>query len=170
MRIDYRTAVGVLRMMAERAMVDSIASFGISEADWKLVTGPKPWIGLDRARVCRVLDSLIFGSMDLAGLPRFRVPAEYVSAVLVTFVSPNNLMLACAWREQSPSADDLSRIDGVGAEPVRAHQLFALCTRLHSQNGIEKSSAQAAFEKHVGAAIDHARVAGAPASPAPTSK
>ena len=157
--LNFQTSVGVLRLMAKQAIVDSLASFGITDDLWKLTTGSAPWTGVDRPRVTRVLDALVYGSIDLAGLPRFRVPAEYIAAIMVTFVSANNLMLACAWRERTQDADALSN-EGYASDSVTSHQLFSLCVRLCDESSPQVSAAQAEFEKKVGVAIEHARVQG----------
>lgn len=153
--VSYSCVVGTLKMIQSHGLIDSLASFGISQSDYDLLTGDIPWISSDRARVMRSLDSLIHGSVDLVGLPRFLVPAEYVAAVLATFVKPANCMLACAWREGSPTAEKLAASDAglLGSEPVRSSRLFSIIVELFAMNGSDVTAAKAAFDKRVGLAV-----------------
>lgn len=153
-KVRYETVIGVLKMIESHGLIDSLSSFGISDSDWKLTTRRAPWIATDRGRVSRTLDSLIHGTIDLVGLPRFLVPAEYIAAVLVCFVSPGNLMLAAAWRDGAPTAERLAGEENTfGAEPVRAARLFSLCCELFSSDNGQISASRASFEKRVGLAI-----------------
>lgn len=153
--MKYPAARNALELVC-RGGCDAVASFGISKDDFRLVTGNGIWLASDRERVRRVLENLLFGSMDLMGLQRITAPAEYIAAVLVVFVAPVNLMPACRFFEHSRPADDLALgPQSQQTEMVTAHQLFALCVDLVDPAAIP--AAAAAFEKRVGLAIEHAK-------------
>ena len=102
--VSFQVMEGCLQIVKHHG-IDSLEAFGISESDYKLVTGPKPWLAVDRRRVERVLDTLLHGTVDIIGMDRFEIPVEYIAAVYATFVSPSNLMVACSWRSGAPSGD-----------------------------------------------------------------
>lgn len=152
--MKHLTARNCLHIVAKGGC-DAVAAFGVAKPDFDLVTRREPWLGTDRERVVRVLNSLLFGSLDLLGLPRIQAPAEYIAAVLVTFVAPVNYQLACRFFEQSRPVDDLALNPGSQAmETVTASQLFAMVIDLYDPAALSQTAA--AFEKRVGLAIEHA--------------
>lgn len=135
---------------------DAVASLGVQKEDFRLVTGLSVWLATDRVRVLNVLQSLLFGSLDLIGLPRITAPAEYIAAVIAVFVAPVNYMPACRFFEQSRPADDLALgAEAQRMESVTASQLHALVLDLADPG--QMSAAVHAFEKRVGLAVEHAK-------------
>ena len=150
----YMICFFALQLIAKGAG-STLSAMGISESDFKLTTGVNCWLASDRPRVRATLDAVLFGSLDVAGLPRFNVPAEYIAACLVVMVSPVNYHVACAWYNGALTSDDMSMSEDVSAaEPVSARRLFALLVQLHGDEAV--GLAQAKFSKRVGLAIDHA--------------
>ena len=88
MKLDIRTAKNTMEVIANGGATGAFDSLGITEDDFQLVTGDIPWIGADRHRVVAVLNSLIHGTVDLLGLPRIEVPAEFTAAAIAIFVAP----------------------------------------------------------------------------------
>jgi hypothetical protein len=122
---------GALQILSSGGIVDACQSCGVTERDWKLLTGNKIWLGQDRPVIRRALDSLIYGVIDMLALPRFEVPAEYACACISMFVSPCNYFPACSWLGTYHRAEDLAdyhgTLDGVaGLETVSASKMFAL--------------------------------------------
>lgn len=142
--MNYEVAKRAM-MLVVTATTGAFKSLGISQKDFELATGAAPWLGTDRRRVRSVLDSLIFASVDLVGVNRFEVSAEYIAACLGVFVHPVNLMVACRFMEGASTAEAHS-LDGV-ADPVTADQLHALVIRLHTSESAD--SARDQFEKTV---------------------
>lgn len=127
-RVSYAVAVNCMTLIKEGACNDAFEALGIIPEDFDLVCASIPYIGDDRLRVTNVLNSLIWGTLDVVGLPRIEVPTEFIASVLSVFVAPANLAVACRWMETGSSAEDLAA--GGSLDPVTAKQLFALCCQL----------------------------------------
>lgn len=153
------TAVGVLQLIRDGAIYGGIGSVGVTEGELRLVTGQTPWVGTDRAAVVRTLETFLHGSLDVLGLPRIRIPAEYVAAAICTIVNACNIQTACAWmqREASASTEALVTAAEVGGdiEPVSAERLFALCQELYDLN--ERTEAADSFRHRMGMAVDQSQ-------------
>lgn len=145
--VSLEVARNCMVLIRDGAASDAFEALGVSSADFTLVCGTVPWIGADRGRVTGVLTLLTHGVIDVVGLPRIEVPAEFVASVLSTFVFPGNLAVACRWMEAGPTADSLSV--GGGIEAVTAARLFAMCCQLAN----EAPAAQAQWRKRTGRAV-----------------
>lgn len=129
---NYPAVMGALSIV--KATTDtleaSLVGYGVTKLQLQKAMSPAPWIGGERAEVRRTLDSLIYASVDAAGLPRIDLPAEFVAAVLAIFVHPTNLMVACVFMEGRHNwVDDVARAanDPVqGLERVSASELFGI--------------------------------------------
>ena len=96
---------------------------------YEIVTQKAPWLAPQRHVARSGLESLCHATVELLGLPRVEIPAEYVAAVIAVFVDPVNYMVACSWFEgQLPSANDMVTKDDppAGMEHLKAHQLFGM--------------------------------------------
>lgn len=129
--LNLSTAQGAMKLVQGRSYAAVLDALGVSKEEMALVTGDSVWIGADRSSVRRVLDNLAAGVMDLVGVGRFEMPAEYIAAVIVNFVAPVNVMLACRWYESARSSEHLQGASTVGADVVRPERLFALCCELY---------------------------------------
>lgn len=140
-----------MRLVSKTNYVNLTKAFGVTEDDYKLVTGSNPWLGVDRPRVRQVLDMLAAGIMDLTGTARFEMPAEYIAAVVAVFVHPTNCMVACQWQSNMRPADEILGASSQ-AMIVDPAVLFVLVCKIY---GDEHGASQikAAFDKKVGRAI-----------------
>lgn len=124
---------GILTLVSESGPV-SLDAVGINEEGFKIVTGPTHWLYADRQAAKGTLDQLIYASIDLAGFPRFEVPAEYTAMVIAHYCSPVNWLSAAALMEGGHSTEDLGA-QGVGErEKASARQLFALMLNLKASH------------------------------------
>lgn len=151
--MNYNIAKNCMMTVANCA--SNIESFGVSDADFALTTQQNPWLATDRNRVKKVLDSLIYGTMDAIGVPRFDAPAEYVAAVLAVFVSDDNLQNACRWHENLSSTDDYVQADVPQTELITAQQLFSLVLSFNHSDKADQARSQ--FEKRCQKAIEFAQ-------------
>ena len=75
-----------------------------------------------------------FGTLELIGLNRFDLPAEYVAAMIAMFVHPSNVMVACRWLDTggTRTADAMGNpnIASQNNEPIHASQIFALVIQI----------------------------------------
>lgn len=127
-----------------------LSSLGIPAADFTITTGDVPWDVTQRSRVMKTIECLIYGVLDNLGIPRFSVPAEYTAAILVMFVAPANLMVACRWVEATPAVDALAvESQTATAEKVTAPRLFALCIEALNDH-VQISAYQARFTSRTG--------------------
>lgn len=146
-RVSYEVAVNCMTLIKNGAVNDAFEALGISSEDFRLACAGVPYIGSDRNRVTNVLTSLVYGTLDVVGLPRIEVPCEFIASVLAVFVCPGNLAVACRWMEAGHAAEDL--VAGGSLEPVTANKLFALCCQLAS----EAPAAAAHWEHRTGRAV-----------------
>lgn len=146
-KVSYSVARNCMTLIKDGGVNDAFESLGINPEDFDLVCSNVPFVGVDRNRVTSVLTSLIWGTLDVVGLPRIEVPTEFIASVLCVFVSAGNLAVACRFMESGSPAEDLAA--GGSLEPVTADQLFALCCQLWS----EAPAATAAWERRTGRAV-----------------
>ncbi len=144
-------AKGAMYALSRGTGTDILESIGILPKELELAQGDISWTAQQRPQVVKTLDALTFGTMDVLGLPRFTVPAEFTGAVIVMYTTPINWMVACRWLEGGSKAQDLSNPNGnnggESAEPATAAQLFSICLQL--QNDGIVAECRAAFEKKV---------------------
>ena len=122
-----------------------------------------PRAARNRGKVRQTLDVLAYGTLDLLGLPRFPLPAEYIACVIVVFVQPVNIMTACRWMERAESAATMA--GGAEIDPERApvDQIFALCQMLY--NDRDAAQARHQFRESTSRAMLWAETHGEPDSP-----
>lgn len=147
-KVSYPVAINCMNLIKNGACNDAFESLGIIPEDFRLVTMNAPYVGADRHRVNHVLGSLIWGTLDVVGLPRIEVPTEFIASVISVFVAPGNIAVACRWMEAGKAAEDLAA--GGSLEPVTASQLFALCCMLAS----DAPAAAARWEQRTGRAVE----------------
>lgn len=114
----------------------------ILEADFDKLCSPVPFINSDRGRIENTINELIYGALDLQGLPRITVSAEHVAAIIAFFVSPVNFMVASVWcerKEKLASHEDI--VEGrpeVECDHINASQLYALITEAYGHESFPK--------------------------------
>lgn len=143
--IQLSVIKGAMQALADGAATGSLENLEILPQHIRLVTGRTSWKSNERTIVARTLDALMFGTMELVGLPRFEVPAEYVAAVISMFVHPSNLQIACRWMEtgrQTAEALGNPTSASINTEPVDARQLFSLCLQMHNDGQIAQCLSQ----------------------------
>lgn len=140
MKVALASAFGALSLLARMPLQSVVESYGVTEAEWKLLTGELPWIASERHVVRKALDAVCSGSMDAAGLPHFDLPAEYIAGVIVAVVSPTNMMAACRIMERTTSAQSIYA-DGPEGD-VSPKALFALVCSMHDGRGGEDTVGQ----------------------------
>lgn len=149
-------ALGVMRIISQSEMH---AQLGVTPSEMALISGGQPWVAGDRIAVRRVMDTLIYGTMDTAGLPHFELSAEYVAAHIVGYVHPVNYMAACAWLQRVVDADQLVA-EKKGTDNISARRLHAFCVKMLDAEEVDEYRSM--FEKSVGK-----KVAKAVKSPVP---
>ena len=108
------------------------------------------WLRVDRPAMTQVLEGVVFGVQEAIGVARFPVSAEYAAAVIAVFVKPCNFVAAAAWYADRPfNAALADGEDGIGAEIVTAHQMFALLLEI-SGDGVLPAQYLAQYKKRVG--------------------
>ncbi len=157
MAVELTVVKGAMQALAAGSATGLLESLGMLPDDLKLVMGNTSWRNNERNMVIRNLDTLMYGTMDVLGLPRFMVPAEYVAATIAMFVHPCNLMVACMWMEsgqQSADAMGNPNSQSTNIQGVAASQLFALCIQLVNDGTVTKCRNQ--FEMRTNHAIREA--------------
>lgn len=148
--VSYPVALNCMQLIGKGAVTDAFEALGITKDDFELATGDMSYLGADRSRVSSVLNALTHGTLDVLGLPRIEVPAEYRAAVIAVFVAPRNIHVACRWLETGVTAADI--VAGGQLEAVSAKQLFALICQLAGDAPV----AAAAWQKKTSRAIANA--------------
>ena len=146
----YDIARGCMELIHQGATPASLAALGVTEEDYRLTTGDAIWLIQDHRRAKKTLDALIYGCMEISGVPKFEVPAEFVAAVCATFVKPPNLVVVCRVMEQSFSEAEVIARDGYGTERLRPEHLLALILELKSSSNDDVQRVITAFERKTG--------------------
>ena len=139
--LKLQTALGALKIIKSAQVLQSMAAFGINDADMRLMAANSPWVGTDRARVCRVMDSALYASMDIIGVPRFAVSSEYQAAMIYELVAPVNVQVACRWVAETKSAEDT--VTDNDSAPTKPEALFVTVAELYN----DESTPAPAFNK-----------------------
>lgn len=136
-RLNVSVMLGVVRLLNSGAF-STPKQLGISTADWKLLRSDMEWNALDRKRVVNTLESVMYGALDMMGLPRHDVSAEYRAAVIGYTVRPCNILSACTFFCGGIPNAMLANPD-LQAEPedVTPARLFALVQELY-QEGVDE--------------------------------
>lgn len=149
-RLNEQIINGLIRTYG-KIEPDHLLSLGIEMADMNLLTTEHIWTPTQRQKARRTLDLIMFGAMEIAGLPQFRVPAEYIGACIACYVNPANWMIACYTVAASVATEDIDRDEDV--ERVTPEKLFALICMAKSE-AIDDFKAK--LEKRTSAAIEEA--------------
>lgn len=134
---------------------NSIDACGITIEDLKLITGQGYFVNSNRSRVEQVFKSLVYGTIDALGLPRFKIPAEYIAACIAFYVHPNNHHVACSWFQTPNTAATLARAAEEFEPGIPDYRLFALVQELLAEDALTNS--HALFEKQTGIMLDYAK-------------
>lgn len=147
--MNVNVALKCMSLLASQAQRDSLSIAGLTPEDFHKVVADIAWIGSDRQRITQHFEALLVGTIDALGLPRFRMPAEWIAAGIAMFVADVNIHTACKFFEKSPTVDELAR--GSEYDVATSSQLFALTLLLKSDP--IRSSARALWDKKVGYAL-----------------
>ena len=137
-QVNLNQCLGVLRTIsASRQELggQDMAIGHILEADFDKLCSDIPFINADRARIENTINDLLYGALDLQGLPRITVSAEHLAAIISFFVSPVNFMTASVWcerKEKLAGHEDI--VEGkpeVECDHITASQLYALVTEAY---------------------------------------
>lgn len=137
-QVNFNQCIGVLRTItASRQELNGqdLPIGHVLEADLDKLMSDVPWINSERARVENTISDLVYGALDLQGLPRITVSAEHLAAIISFFVSPVNFMVASVWcerREKLAAHEDI--VEGrpeVECDHITASQLYALVTEAY---------------------------------------
>lgn len=135
---------------------------GIPPENFDLLTQDDIWRVEHKLQVIRTFQAVVFGSLQIMGLPPIVVPTEYIAAVVATLVSPSNQKICCVWLSHE-------RMNGTGApaitiaaqaqppsqwDPHTADQLFALVCLLHDTD--ETNYARIRFKERLGVKLTEA--------------
>ena len=151
--LTMATALGSMQIIKGIDYTDLLPALGITDTDYSLVIGHTPWVAAQRARVRQTLDTLAAGVMDITGVPRFEMPAEFYAALIISFVSPINMQMACRWLEGHRSRDSIAGLSA-DSNPPKPEVVFCFVCDLYTTEGAKQIRAQ--FEKNVGLSIQRA--------------
>ena len=124
-KVSYEMLIGSMRVIADGINMNSLEAQGLSRQEFKFVSSKQPWVGSDRVKVQRILSALLQGTLDVIGLPRMQLPAEYAASVINFFVHPCNYMTACVWCERVYSSESILDNQEL-KEDYSPDELFAL--------------------------------------------
>ncbi|AXH72375.1 MAG: hypothetical protein [Microviridae sp.] len=140
MDIRFSSALAAVKMVGASGILD------LTEDDLSFVTGSTPWISTDRSRARRCVEAVCYGTVDVVGLPRVSLPAEFIAGAIATYVHPVNIQSACAIMEGAEFSENV--INGV-ERPLKASELFSFTLRFMAGATHEIDSAQKLLEQAV---------------------
>ena len=121
MELRFRNSVAALKALAAEGYVD------ISDEDVAFLNSERVWTASDRNRARRCIEAFSYGAIDLMGLPRFPLPAEFVAAVIVKHVHAINWQTSCVVMSGVEWAEDV----GLERErPLKPETLFSHVLRI----------------------------------------
>lgn len=156
MALSLRSGVAAMKFLSTLGHAGQLDSLGISSSDYARFTGDEPWLGSDRNRMTNILHSLLLGTVDAMGLPRFDISAELIAAGIAVFVAGVNCQAASIFAPSSGEAESLMR--GVQSPPVKPSQIFALVVDL--KGDLQCGQARILYEKNIGVAVEKAMMEG----------
>lgn len=153
MRLHLASALACMQLIDRGCVGTDFKANGILEAEWKALKQELVWESQQRPTIERVVNTLLFSSMDSANIPRLSPPAEYIAAIISTFVNPVNWMIACQWYDRFTPVDEMtSDLPSTAWTPASGTELFAMCVELEGRG----SDIAGRFEKKVGFAAKRA--------------
>lgn len=157
--LSFQTARAML-INIEQYTPSDFGVLGITREQFEEVAQPQNWKREKMHIIMRSLTSIMFGSLEIMGVPKITVPAEFCAAIISTLVHPANRLMACIWLSQEriagPGALDLSaRHESVQQfDQATADQLFALVCLLSDTEAA--NTARIRFVERLGLAIEKA--------------
>jgi len=154
MGLNYEVAKGTMNLIANQCKEGWLETCCITKDDFDKLTAPVCWLSVDRNRVTQTFFSLLYGTVDAIGIPRFTLPAEYIASAISVYIDPVNVLVACRFFEKVPTAEGLGRgVDNI--ENVTSKQLFGLVVQLVAD--VENSNARCLFEKKTGLVVSRTK-------------
>ena len=123
MDIRYLTVVSSIKLLDDLSYID------MDRGDFDFLTSDQIWLARDRQRARRCIESVAYGALDLIGLPRFALPAEFIAGVIAKFVHNVNSLIACSIMEGFEFTDNI--ITGTERK-ILARELFSHVLRIDS--------------------------------------
>lgn len=121
----YATAIASAKLLGDNGMID------LTEDEFAFLVQSKPWHGTDRNHAKRCVESVVYGALDMLGMPRFPAPAEFIATAIAFYVHPVNIQVACSFMDGCEFSEYI--VDGVD-QRVTAAELFA--HTLHVRAGL----------------------------------
>lgn len=157
--VSVSTAIALLRTI-ERYTPADFDVLGITQENFELLSQRDTWRREQLHIIIRTFNSVLFGTLEIMGLPKLVVPSEYVAAHITSIVAPENHMHCCILLA-------MERQTGVGAlelaarqaspsqyDPTSADHLFALVCLL--QDTDESNYARTRFRQRLGLRVEEA--------------
>jgi hypothetical protein len=128
--LSLATTKSIMKRIGNMVNAD-FQTIGVTEQDFTTATGDEPYATSNKRTVVNVIEGLLFSTLDNAGIPQHALPAEFIAAVVGTFIAPSNQLLACNWMaERSSTGYPIGELangdDPASLARVSAAQLFAL--------------------------------------------
>lgn len=115
--ISYRATMASIKLAGTSGLVD------LNQDDFDFLTKSTPWLAMERSRVRSCVEATVYGALDMTGIARFAVPAEFIAGAICCFVHPINYMAAAAVFEGAENTTNV--LAGIDA-PMSASQIFAM--------------------------------------------
>lgn len=103
----------------------------LEPSQYQYLTQDKLWMREDRALITQCIHAVVNATLEVALLPRFSLPAEFIAAAICLFVSPCNWRIACSMLEGSDWASRLADGDEE-VERIRPDVLFAMVVCIYA--------------------------------------
>lgn len=156
MQPSFATALATMRQIVDYTSGE-FAALGVSEDDLELTHGEMMWQRQHVHTVLKTLNSLMFGTLEIMGMPKINIPAEFQAALIATFVAPVNRIGCCILFEQENkiggvASEIANNAENFGVDRVARDQLFALVLELSSRD--ESTQARLDFKERLGLRAD----------------
>lgn len=121
----YINALSALTVASAQNTID------LSKDQLDFLHGDDLWLANQRSQARRCVEAVCYGALDLLGLPRMQLPAEFIAATIALHVHPANWLVACAIMEGAEYSEDIINNK---QEPISPAELFSMVYQIQSGN------------------------------------
>lgn len=138
--LRFATALASFRHVGASNVLD------LTSDDYEFATSNRLWLATDRSRVRRCVEAMVYGSLDVIGLPRFPAPAEFIAAAIAFYVHPVNVQIACAVFDGAEFSEYI--VSGV-EKRLSASEIFSLVLQIKADRTASIDYAQDVAERQL---------------------
>ena len=88
---------GAISLLKNGMACGQLEACGLHPDDRDFITRGVPFTGMDQSKVVRIVEVVLWGIIQQLGLPKFKLSAEHLSAVICLLIHPCNILTVLSW-------------------------------------------------------------------------